>query len=140
GLADFNQGTTSTATYHYINGNTDLHTFYTNGVLQSGVYYVAGDIQLSVSNMSTTTPSNVTLVATGKVNVSVSGNINLTPYQGGMLAFGNTSSGDGVQFSGGSTGGWKGIAYAPHSNVHYSGAQNVVAGGSIVGYTISFSN
>ena len=42
--ADFYQGTASTATYHYINGNTSLSSYVTNGVLQSGIYYVNGNI------------------------------------------------------------------------------------------------
>src|SRR5438552_1518041 len=45
--ADFYQGTTSTATYHYVNGNTNLASYVTNGVLQPGVYYVNGSINFA---------------------------------------------------------------------------------------------
>jgi hypothetical protein len=137
--ADFYQGTTSTATYQYINGSTNLSSYMTNGVLQSGVYYVNGDINFSTS-MSTTTASVVTLIATGKITIS-DPSPNFTPYQQGMLFFSNlTSNNDGINISASGSGTIRGLVYAPHSDLRYSGSQNIVGGGSLVANTITITN
>ena len=90
--------------------------------------------------MSTTVTSSVSLVATGSITVSAPNvNLNFAPYSGGMLLFANiATSNTGLNFSG-STGTWKGILYAPHSNLRYSGSQNLSSAGSMVGYTISIT-
>jgi len=89
--------------------------------------------------MSATTASDVTFVATGSINISIS-NPNFTPYQSGMLFFGNTSSADAVNVSASGTGTIRGLIYAPNANARYSGSQNIVGGGSIVGWTINITN
>src|SRR5713101_3161182 len=88
-LADYYQGTTSTATYHYINGSTNLSSYVTNGVLAPGVYYVNGNINFATS-LSTTVASTVTLVATGSLNIS-SPNMNFIPYTNGLVFFANVT-------------------------------------------------
>ena len=135
-LADYYQGTTSTATYHYVSGNTNLSSFLTNGVFQPGVYYVNGKISLSSGEtMSATQASSVTFVATGQISVS-SNNMNFQPYKDGMLFFSNASSGDGVVIQG-NYGNWNGVAYAPHANVKLTGSNNVKdPHASLVGWTI----
>jgi len=135
-LADYYQGTTSTATYHYINGNTNLSTYLTNGVFQPGVYYVNGKISLSSGEtMSATQASNVTFVATGQISVS-SNNMNFQPYKDGMLFFSNANTGDGVVIQG-NYGTWNGVAYAPHANLKVAGSSNVKdPHASLVGWTI----
>ena len=143
-LTDFYQGTTSTSTYHYIDmggtGTTNLSTYITSGVLQSGVYYVNGNINLAA--LSATTPSTVTLVTTGYIKSSQS--IDLLPFDSGkMLFFANISKstapgGVGLEVSSPS-GAWNGIAYAPNSAVKYSGSSSLIAKGSIVAYDINLS-
>jgi len=136
-VADFYQGTTSTATYHYINGSTNLASYVTNGVLDPGVYYVKGNINFSKS-LSTTVTSNVTFVATGSITIA-SPNMNFAPYSQQMLFFADvTTSNPGLKISG-SNGTWDGIAYAPHSDLQYSGSSNVSGRGSVVGNTIHLS-
>jgi hypothetical protein len=136
-LADFYQGTTSTATYHYINGNTNLATYVTNGVLAPGVYYVNGNINFTTS-LSTTVPSTVTLVTTGSIGIT-GPNMNFISYSSGMAFFANiTTNNTGLNIAG-SNGTWNGIAYAPHSNLTYAGSSNVSGNGSLVGYTITMS-
>jgi len=135
--ADYYQGTTSTATYHYVNGSTNLSSYVTNGVLQPGVYYVNGNINFA-TGLSTTVASTVTLVATGSLNIS-SPTMNFVPYSDGITFFADiTTSNTGLNISG-SNGTWNGIAYAPHSRLNYSGSSNVSANGSLVGYTIQLS-
>ncbi len=135
--ADFYQGTASTATYHYINGNTSLSSYVTNGVLQSGIYYVNGNIDF-FTTMSQTVTSNVTLVATGSIYVH-SATLNIRPYYSGMAFFANaTISGNGLTItpSGGS---WRGIVYAPHSYITYSGSANTTGAGSLVGNRVTIN-
>jgi len=144
-LADFYQGTTSTSTYHYIdlggsNTPADLSAFITNGVLQSGTYYVKGNINLGA--LSATTPSTVTLVATGSIQSSHP--IDLLPFDPSkMLFFADISKasapgGVGLKISSPS-GSWDGIAYAPHSRLEYSGSSSLISKGSIVAFDIKFS-
>ena len=136
-LANFYQGTTGTATYHYISNSTNLASYVTNGVLDSGVYYVNGNINFSRS-LSTTVASRVTFVATGSINIA-SPNMNFTPYSQQMLFFADvTTTNTGLSISG-SNGSWDGIAYAPHSDLRYSGSANVSGSGSLVANTISLS-
>ena len=136
-LADFYQGTTSTATYHYISGSTNLSSYVVNGVLLPGVYYVNGNINFAKS-LSLTVPSVVTLVATGSIIVSCP-TMNFEPYSQGMLFFANVSSNNtGLNISG-SNGSWNGIAYAPHSNLRASGSSNLSANGSLVGNTVTLT-
>ncbi len=136
-LSDFDQGTTSTATYHYISGNTNLSSYVVAGVLQPGVYYVDGNINFSTS-LSTIVQSNVTFVATGSITVS-SPNMNFLPYSRGVLFFANiTSNNVGLNISG-SNGAWNGIVYAPHSDLQASGSSNVTASGSLVGNNVTLS-
>ncbi len=136
-LADFYQGTTSTATYHYISGSTNLGSYVTNGVLDPGVYYVNGDINFSKS-LSTTLTSKVTFVATGSISIA-SPNMNFAPYSQEMLFFADvTTTNSGLSISG-SNGTWNGLAYAPHSDLRYSGSANVSGSGSLVANTISLS-
>lgn len=141
-ISDFYQGTTSTATYHYITGNTNLATFVdANNVLQPGVYYVAGNINFA-HTLSSTTASNVTLVATGSINIS-SPNMNFAPYDSQKMLFlanatGTDTSNTQLNISG-STGAWDGIAYAPHSKLNYSGSSGIISAGSIVAWMIQLS-
>ena len=135
--ADFYQGTTSTATYHYISGNTNLSSYVVSGVLQPGVYYVDGSINFS-TGLSTTVASNVTLVTTGSINIA-SPSMNFTPYSRGLTFFANvTTNNVGLNISG-STGSWTGAAYAPHSNLQFSGSSNMAATGNLIGYTVHIS-
>ena len=121
-------------------GTTNLSTYITSGVLQSGVYYVNGNINLAA--LSATTPSTVTLVTTGYIKSSQS--IDLLPFDSGkMLFFANISKstapgGVGLEVSSPS-GAWNGIAYAPNSAVKYSGSSSLIAKGSIVAYDINLS-
>jgi len=136
-LADFYQGTTSTPTYHYINNSTNLASYVTSGVLDPGVYYVNGNINFS-KGLSTTVTSKVTFVATGSISIA-SPNMNFAPYSQQMLFFANvTTTNSGLKISG-SNGTWDGIAYAPHSDLQYSGSANVSGSGSVVGNTIHLS-
>jgi hypothetical protein len=136
--SDFYQGTTSTATYHYVSGDTNLSSYMTNGVLQSGTYYVNGNINFATT-MSQTVTSAVTLVATGSINISSANmNFNFAPYTGGMLFFANTSNSNGLTIAG-SSGSWTGLAYAPHTNLQYSGSANVSGAGSLVGWHITMA-
>jgi hypothetical protein len=134
-LNDFYQGKTSTATYHYINGSTNLTSYIVNGVLKAGVYYVNGNINFA-TGLSLRVPSTVTLVATGSITVS-SPTMNFMPYSQGMLFFANiTTSNTGLNVSG-SNGSWNGIVYAPHSDLRISGSANTSAFGSAVGYHVT---
>ena len=96
-----------------------------------------GNINFS-KGLSTTVTSKVTFVATGSISIS-SPNMNFAPYSQQMLFFANvTTSNSGLKISG-SNGTWDGIAYAPHSDLQYSGSANVSGSGSVVGNTIHLS-
>ncbi len=149
-LADFYQGTSSTSTYKYIDmggsGTSNLSSFLAtdatgNKYFPPGIYYVNGNVNFS-TGLSTTTPSNVTIIATGSMTMS-SPSMNFTPYSKGVTFFANAddSSAPGkIALSvSGSNGAWNGILYAPNSGINLSGSSNTSFRGSVVGNTVKLS-
>jgi len=136
-FAHYCPSTTSNGAYHYINGNTNLSSFVTNGAMETGIYCVNGNINFSTG---VTTLSTVTFVASGTMNLSAPG-IQFQPYSGDkMLLFSDvTLNNTGLNISASGTSSWKGIAYAPHSTLQYSGGQRIVSNGSLVGWKIHIS-
>jgi hypothetical protein len=136
-FAHYCPSTTSTATYHYLTGNQNLASFVTNGAMETGIYCVNGNINFAAG---VTTLSDVTFVASGTMQITAS-DINFEPYAADKMLFFSdiTSNNTGLNISA-AAGSWKGIAYAPHSTLQYSGGQNVVSKGSLVGWTIKMTN
>src|SRR5205823_2471742 len=102
--AAYYQGASNTSTYFYFpSGTSNLNNFSPtnfpqyfiadpaspgNYYMKPGVYYVDGSITLK-GNMSPTTASQVTVVATGKVQVVTSPGLDFPQYQNGLLSFGS---------------------------------------------------
>jgi hypothetical protein len=105
------------------------------GNLRTGIYYTAGEIDISDSNIKGT----ATFVAGGRITLGGSTN-DVKAYHKMLLAFSNydagTSCGDpGIKMSG-SGQQWQGIVFAPRSMVELSGSSNSSFEGTIVARTI----
>ena len=160
-LTDFTSlATSDPSNYHDITSNPNLtpgnypSLFGTGSdgkpYLKPGVYYVnnANGSTFNFSlGLSTSTPSNITFVTSGAININ-SPSFNFTTYSQGILIFANTGSdvtggttSVGVNFSGGNTSSsWHGIAYAPYSKLQVSHASGIRASGSLVADTIQVTN
>ena len=141
-IADYapggSQAVAAGANYHSIAGNSSLSTYVHSGVMDPGVYYVAGNVNFASPSVT----ANVTIVATGSIIIS-SGSSTWTPYAQGLLYYSNISDASApghialnVSGSGSS---WTGIIYAPNSGINMSGSSNASLQGNLIGYTVKLS-
>ncbi|HKP89478.1 MAG TPA: RHS repeat-associated core domain-containing protein [Thermoleophilaceae bacterium] len=91
--------------------------------LAAGLYYVPCRVELSGANVA----GDVTIVSTGKIQVSGSG-ANLRPFADGVLFLSSEASNNSLHVSGtGST--LRGLWYAPNGQVHVAGDHHAIDGG-----------
>lgn len=115
-----------------------------NNILQDGLYYTTGNININTSNLI---GNNITLVAEGTITITGASN-DLLPFMDDLLLFTpleySTSSNvcnTAVITIAGSSASWGGIIYAPNGLVEMSGSQseNAEYWGSILANTIRLS-
>jgi len=110
----------------------------TTKVIQPGTYYSSTGFDLgSLAGARGT----VTLVTPGQIKISPS-DLDIRPYQDGLLLFSNYNPGNcdtfGIDISG-SDNDWEGVIYAPHSQVKYQGSSGFTFNGSIIANTLYLS-
>jgi Flp pilus assembly protein TadG len=124
--------------YHYIPSDSNLSQFVNNGVLQSGLYYVTGNVNFSAPSVA----ANVTIVASGYITISSSGSA-WTPYAQGLLFLANISDasapGHIALNVSGSNSSWAGVIFAPQSGIRMSGSSNTTLRGSLIGWTVTLT-
>jgi len=103
----------------------------------TGTYCLSGTGDV---NLSTCPTSPFTLVANGKVNLSVSGCAGLSPAVGNILlaSFKNNPGNTTMNVSGSSVA-WNGIIYAPGGEADVSGSGGFILQGSVVADTVKLS-
>jgi hypothetical protein len=104
------------------------------GSLPPGIHYVAGDVNISESNPVLT---GVTIVATGRINIS--GSSSLSPALAGLptlLAGGGSCWVTAIQMSGSNVS-WTGTIAAPGGGVQIN--SSLVRGGRVVGGNVQLS-
>lgn len=130
--------------YYSCNCKMDLgwlqsHGLYnsTTQVLNDGVYFTTGDVDLSAGSL---VGNRVTFVAGGVINISGSDQF-LRPYTSGLLAYSynysttNQCTTPLVKFAGGSND-WGGIIFVPHGLIEMSGSSTSSYDGGLIGWSI----
>lgn len=118
-----------------------LANHYHSGVLDTGIYYAACDMDITKS--ADTVSGQVTFVTTGDIDVKGDGQ-QWEPYPGAdnLLLFANANdgcNGNGAIKFAGNHNSWNGIVFAPGGSIKISGSTNDSAAGCLVGLSVEVS-
>jgi hypothetical protein len=131
-ISDFAPGGIYSKLPRYVAHADSINVSSTN--LAPGIHYVAGDVNISNSNPVL---AEVTIVATGRINIS--GSTSLSPAVAGLptlLAGGGSCWQTAIQLSGSNVS-WTGTIAAPGGGIQISSSE--VRGGRVVGGNVQLS-